>query len=790
MVRACPIAACCTGDDCLVTTELACDEAGGNWLIGTTDCGTDPNCTLPPLETDNECCKGACCLGPGECEDEVTAGVPMTEPDCEGTYIGGAACDDDPFPCPVCPIESEENCQETARATVYIADTHAVEDMRRADDFIAKTETISGVCVTGTWIDDETPCSIDGIANRCDCACVDDDQVNCLPVETDGFTVCVYEDAGLNPGGSSMPVESPVGCSSATMMRVNDLPDEGWNFDEWTISLALDSGIGLLTLDGVYWLEVSNYTAPGAYYPEIDCNWRWARDGNLVSTPADPEDPSGNDWHMFDFNSLWEGTDGESTDMAFCLDQRIEPPPVPPLGACCLCDPLGDCIDGTTLGECDDMLGAWKIGEVCATPDLCPQTRPMNDDCTTYMQEVFDGLEAFNNLCATADGPRQIQCEGDDPTDIGADVWFKYKATCSGLLTISMCDDADFDSALAVYTDGSTTAAVCPTDDTYLVLCGDDTCGIGAGPPEVVVPEPTIGVWYTLQFAGWDDEYSPPVAPECVEGCQGSGSFTIECEGLGDCPLSSAPRSDPVPDPEDIGHGTKNRYMTFAGGDAGVQQAVRVKFMSLPGYEYAEGRTAWVQDPFVVTEASGADGEVPPPAHLAAQLDCDPVCRDWSRGTCIEGVCTDGPLGDMRAPCTHDDECRRVDVYGPDIVPRGLYNVQFIDCDENCLITKEENYSDPLPVLMSRAGDVCGAASFNAPEDDVNFVDISAVVAKFKNDPGSMRKARADIVGNGPNDALVNRKGDFVDITCVVAAFRGEPCELPGPLPADPCPGP
>ena len=70
----------------------------------------------------------------------------------------------------------------------------------------------------------------------------------------------------------------------------------------------------------------------------------------------------------------------------------------------------------------------------------------------------------------------------------------------------------------------------------------------------------------------------------------------------------------------------------------------------------------------------------------------------------------------------------------------------------------------------------------------MDFVDIAAVVSKFKNDPGSIRKARADVTGNGPTDPLPNRKVDFVDISCVVGAFRAEPCEIVGPPVVDPCP--
>jgi hypothetical protein len=792
-VKACPIAVCCTGNDCAIMNELECAALDGYWMYGTVDCGTDTDCEDPPEETDNPCCIGACCLGLGWCLDETPGGAPMTEPDCvimtgedPPPYIGGATCDDDPFPCPLCPIESAENCQETAEATVYIADTRAVEELRRADDFIATWETIYQVCVTGSWIDEDVPCVLGGDGNRCDCACRDLGEGPgdpCLPQVNDTFTVCIYEDAGLAPPRSSLPGDL-VACSGASMERENNsAPDESWNFDEWTIGLVLDSGIGPLTIGDIYWFSVSDDT--DALSLDNTCYWYWARDGML----DDPnEEPGGNDWHVFDFNQTWEGTDGESVDMAFCLDQRIEPPPIPALGACCLCDPLGDCVDGTTLAECDEMLGAWQIAEVC-TPNPCPQVRPINDDCTVYMQEVTDGLTAFNNLCATTDGPDSLECENADPTTIGADVWFKYKATCSGVLNVSMCANADFDSALAVYTDRSTTAAVRPTDDTYLVECGDDTCWIMGGPPEVEC-RVTKDVWYTLQFAGWRDTRG--FVPECVNGCQGSGSFTIECIPDGACPPSSQPRPDPVPDPCDVGYGTKNRYLTFAGGDAGRQQAVRVTFISLPSYNgpwppapydftYAEGWTKWVQAPFLVSEAAGSAGPWPPPCFLAAELDSTPYYRDWTTGACNGGVCVGGLLDAMRWPCTLDDECRRVDVHDAGIVHEGIYHVQFIDSDPGCLITNEAHYSNPLEVTMSEPGDVCGLSSLNAPQGDVDFVDIAAVVSKFKNEPVAIRKARADITGYDPRDALVNQLVDFVDIACVVGGFMGDPCVPAGP---------
>jgi hypothetical protein len=320
-----------------------------------------------------------------------------------------------------------------------------------------------------------------------------------------------------------------------------------------------------------------------------------------------------------------------------------------------------------------------------------------------------------------------------------------------------MCDDADYDSALAIYSDG-TSDCVCPTDDTFIVDCGDDTCGVGGGPPEVemIVEE---GVCYTLQFAGWRDADGTVV--ECASGCQGSGSFTISCEAV-DCPISTAPQGDPLT--PDQGFGTKNRYLSFQAGDTDQLQAVRVTFTSMPpGFEYAQGRTMWVQEPFLVTEASGSNDPVPPPTFWAARLDCAPFYTDWA----VYGT---------------------VDVYNDGLIPEGVYDVQAIDV--NCSAGDEDAYSPSLSVVLSAIGDVvrdCGAFPCPPPNGVIDFVDISAVVEKFKNEPTAPRKARADVINSDVSQPLPDRKVDFVDISYIVEAFRNTAIDPVGPPVIDPC---
>lgn len=248
-----------------------------------------------------------------------------------------------------------------------------------------------------------------------------------------------------------------------------------------------------------------------------------------------------------------------------------------------------------------------------------------------------------------------------------------------------------------------------------------------------------------------------PTMEECLAACPGSSPG---------CQSSSPPREDPST--PDQGYGTKNRYLSFSAGDAGRSQAIQVTFQSLPGFEYGQGRVVWVQEPYPVTEASGTTGPAPPPTFWVAQLGCDPLYMDWSGF----GV---------------------VDVVGDAIVPDATFEVRVIDV--NCEPATPEYYSIPLDVTMSEVGDVVGGCSVSppcveGPQGVVDFIDILAILDRFKGTPGSIRKARADIIGDGPNDALTNGKVDFVDISYAIDAFRAEAVSLPGPPVDDPCAGP
>ncbi|MGD2110152.1 MAG: M64 family metallopeptidase [Phycisphaerae bacterium] len=248
----------------------------------------------------------------------------------------------------------------------------------------------------------------------------------------------------------------------------------------------------------------------------------------------------------------------------------------------------------------------------------------------------------------------------------------------------------------------------------------------------------------------------------------GSRQWQIEVLGVPD-ECVCQPAWPMLPDPllADMGHGTKNRYVSFVGGDPGRTQAVQVTFVSLPGYEYAEGRSMWVREPAEMVECSGCDGHVPP-FWWGATLGCesDAFWGDWS-------------------------VYPAVDLYNDAIVPGAVYDVKVID--QSCDPADPTQFAEPLTVQTSGAGDVVGFSFlpdllvWDAPQGIVDFVDIGAVVEKFKNIPGAARKARADLVNSDPTQPLPDRSVDFVDISFAVDAFRGVITSPPGPPVDDPC---
>jgi hypothetical protein len=197
----------------------------------------------------------------------------------------------------------------------------------------------------------------------------------------------------------------------------------------------------------------------------------------------------------------------------------------------------------------------------------------------------------------------------------------------------------------------------------------------------------------------------------------------------------------------------KNRYISFRPGEGDQSRAFRVTLVDLPDpFSGFNGEHRWVDAPREVSDVAAVSDETPP-TFWGAYLRCDPVYVDWSDVDVLY-------------------------VYDPAIVPGGEYAVQAIS--EGCDTATEHWYSSSVTMLTAgKWGDLvgdCAVTPCTAPDGVVDFVDLGALVDKFKSAPGAVIKARADVAPDLPNAVV-----DFVDISHAVAAFRGDPYPFAGP---------
>lgn len=139
-------------------------------------------------------------------------------------------------------------------------------------------------------------------------------------------------------------------------------------------------------------------------------------------------------------------------------------------------------------------------------------TAAANDDCADAVT-VFDGVTGFNTQNTTTDGPSHpgSGCDAGGGGQLDNDIWFNYTATCNGVLTVSTCGDATFDTRVAVYD-----VCSCPVSDGDLLSCSDNASGCGGGTSEVTIPSVTQGSCYKIRVGG-------------TGGVTGTGDLTVAC---------------------------------------------------------------------------------------------------------------------------------------------------------------------------------------------------------------------------------------------------------------------
>ena len=266
----------------------------------------------------------------------------------------------------------------------------------------------------------------------------------------------------------------------------------------------------------------------------------------------------------------------------------------------------------------------------------------------------------------------------------------------------------------------------------------------------------------TLLFAGTFVWGKPPVGGERGLGegqCLPSNAPEIEVVQIG----GSQPGAVLV-------EMLKQRNLAFSVPDAG-ERAVQVTFDNLPGpFDVANGIAMWVMEPREECENSGQPFGTPidqcgPTGGLlsltytVAQLQCNPLYRDWS----ADGV---------------------FNVYDELIVPNGTYSIRVIEIA--CSVSDLSSFSEPLTITTPIWGDAvkdCTASDPRRcfpPDGSVDVVtDVTALLGKFSNTM-AINEARVAM-----EPGLLEGHTSIADVTFTLNAFSGD--QYPFPAPALPC---
>jgi hypothetical protein len=142
---------------------------------------------------------------------------------------------------------------------------------------------------------------------------------------------------------------------------------------------------------------------------------------------------------------------------------------------------------------------------------------PVNDLCADALN-VGDGTTPFTNEFAATDGPDEpSQCSSGGDSNVGCDIWYKYTASCDGVVTLNLCG-SQYDTKVAVY-DGA-----CPVIASA-IACNDDSNVCGAGSTRSHLTFNAVnGATYRIRIGGF----------KCAVG---DGTIGISCAAVcvGDC---------------------------------------------------------------------------------------------------------------------------------------------------------------------------------------------------------------------------------------------------------------
>jgi len=188
--------------------------------------------------------------------------------------------------------------------------------------------------------------------------------------------------------------------------------------------------------------------------------------------------------------------------------------------------------------------GATGTGVLTVSQTNCPA--PSNNNCAAATTIVANTDVAFSTYGATTDGPLESACSGAGDDTIGNDIWFRWVATCTTTVTVSLCDSS-FDTRVAVYN-------ACPVSPHSAIACNDDSiCGLQSSVSFAAV----AGEDYFIRVGGYANAVGtgvirieacpPPPNDVCANAIDVSGGGTFSGtliyaanDGTASCGLSSS----------------------------------------------------------------------------------------------------------------------------------------------------------------------------------------------------------------------------------------------------------
>lgn len=158
-----------------------------------------------------------------------------------------------------------------------------------------------------------------------------------------------------------------------------------------------------------------------------------------------------------------------------------------------------------------------------------PVTSPDNDVCAEALV-LNDGATEISNEGAGADGPLEPGCFSGGGV-IDRDVWYRYSASCTGQLTINLCDTT-FDARLSVY------AETCPEGESSdPIACAESGCP--EGPGSIIELDCALGEQFLIRVGGTNGDFGAATIrltceAEKVDGCEGDidASGVVDFEDL------------------------------------------------------------------------------------------------------------------------------------------------------------------------------------------------------------------------------------------------------------------